>query len=128
MSHAPAREARSSVILYAAIENGSEPVECRVRNLSATGACIDNHAGLVEGDAVTVLMGALRPLSAQVKWANPRLAGLHFDKLIDLAVARQPRPRTAASAPPAAAPPPSRPTPAASAGWMQHINNPYRRS
>lgn len=126
MSDAPAREVRSSVILYAAIENGSEPVECRVRNLSASGACVDNLAGVIAGDIVTVRMGALRPLSAEVKWANPRLAGLHFDKLIDLAVARQPRPRITPSAPPA--PATARPAVAASAGWMQHIHNPYRRT
>lgn len=125
MSDAPAREPRSSVILYAAIDNGPAPVECRVRNLSATGACVDNTAGLAEGNTVRVTMGALRPLTAHVMWANPRLAGLHFDKLIDLAIARQPRGRAPAAAPVAV--PPLRPAATPSAGWMQHIHNPYRR-
>ncbi|MEH3047065.1 PilZ domain-containing protein [Sphingomonas adhaesiva] len=129
MSSAPVREPRSSVILYACIEKGPEPAECRVRNLSASGACLDNNAGLVQGDIVTVTMGALRPLSAEVMWANPRLAGLHFDKLIDLAAARRPRARAGAPAvaAPAAVPVP-RPGTTPSAGWIQHIHDPYRRS
>ena len=131
MSDAPAREPRSSVILYAALDKGSASVECRVRNLSATGACLDNLAGLVEGDIVMVTMGALPPLSARVMWANPRLLGVHFDRPIDLAAARRPRGRAAAASSSAAATPTfapvARPVTAPSAGWMQHIHNPYRR-
>lgn len=124
MSSANAREPRSSVILYACVEKHANVSECRVRNLSATGACLDNGAGLVTGETVTVSMGALAPLSAQVMWANSRLAGLHFDRPIDLAAARQPRARLATSAPAA---PAARAAGAVSAGWIQNIQNPYRR-
>lgn len=124
MSDAPAREPRNSVILYARVEKGPQPTECRVRNLSSTGACLDNSPGLVAGDVVRVTMGALPPLSAEVMWADPRLAGLHFSRPIDLAVARKPRARGVAAAPSAISTPrPVTPT----AGWIGNLNDPYRR-
>lgn len=108
----PPRQPRSSVILYALVDTGTAAVECRVRNLSVTGACVDNAANLVPGDEVRVTMGSLVQLVARVMWAKPTLAGLHFEAQVDLAAARQPRTRASGTQP--------------SAGWMQHIRDAYR--
>ena len=108
----PPRPARSSVILYADVaRDGADAVACRVRNLSATGACVDNQAELAEGDRVIVAMGVITPVAADVVWAKPTLAGLRFDREVDLAAARTPR-KTGK---------------AASAGWIGGLDDPYRR-
>ena len=112
MPDIPIRQARSSVILYARVEAGEKAVECRVRNLSTTGACIDNTARLAAGDHVQVAMGTLSLLMAEVVWAKSALAGLRFDRTVDIADARKPR----------------RPgTVVPTVGWTATINNPYRR-
>jgi hypothetical protein len=93
---------------------------------------------LTKGETIHVIMGTLPRLTAQVMWANDRLAGLHFDRTIDLAAARQHRARTDQApsptgarftTPPAAPtrvpPPTTAPTP--SAGWINNIRDPYRR-
>jgi hypothetical protein len=108
----PPREPRSSVILYALVDTGTEAIECRVRNLSVTGACVDNSAGLTQGDEVRVTMGTLEQLVARVMWAKATLAGLHFEAQVDIAAARRPRARNTSVQP--------------SAGWMQHIRDAYR--
>lgn len=111
MSTPPVREPRSSVILYALVETAEAATECRVRNLSATGACIDNSAALTAGERVRVTMGTLERLVADVAWATPTLTGLHFEQLVDLGAARRPR-GTAATR--------------QTAGWMDGMRNPYR--
>ncbi|KQN94100.1 hypothetical protein ASE95_04305 [Sphingomonas sp. Leaf231] len=115
MSDSPPREPRSSVILYARIEHGERSVEVRVRNLSATGACVDNPGELQKGNRIGVTMGSLVALSAEVMWTSPTLAGLHFsDGVIDLAEARRPRERGTAGT-------------KASAGWINNVQHAYRR-
>ncbi|MEH3123906.1 MAG: PilZ domain-containing protein [Sphingomonas phyllosphaerae] len=115
MSESPPREPRSSVILYARIDHRDRSVEVRVRNLSATGACIENPGELTKGDELSVTMGSLSDLTAEVMWTSPKLAGLHFTKgAIDLAEARKPRDRGANA-------------PKASAGWINNIQHAYRR-
>lgn len=111
MSDALNRPIRSSVILYAHVETDEVAAECRVRNLSTTGACIDNGAALRAGDRVRVTMGTLKQLAAEVVWAKPALAGLRFDRVIDIADARRPRNHVAVT-----------PT----AGWAARIADPYR--
>lgn len=111
MSDPPIRQIRSSVILHARVETGERAVECRVRNLSTTGACIDNTAMLAVGDRVQVVMGTLRWLVAEVIWAKPTLAGLRFDREVNIADARKPRTHVAV---------------APSAGWVARIADPYR--
>ncbi len=111
MPETPTRPLRSSVILYARVETADRAVECRVRNLSTTGACIDNSAALATGDRVQVTMGTVRLLVADVIWAKPTLAGLHFDRKVDIADARKPRAQVAV---------------APSAGWVARITDPYR--
>ncbi len=115
MSDSPPREPRSSVILYARIDHADRTAEARVRNLSATGACIENPGELHQGDKVGVTMGSLTGLTAEVMWTSPTLAGLHFsDGAIDLAEARKPRERANAGA-------------KASAGWISNIQDAYGR-
>lgn len=75
MSDSPPREPRASVILYARIDHAGRSVEVRVRNLSATGACIENPGELNQGDQVAVTMGTLLELPAEVMWTSTTLAG-----------------------------------------------------
>lgn len=115
MSDSPPREPRSSVILYARIVHDNRSAEARVRNLSATGACIDNPGELHQGDQVAVTMGTLVGLTAEVMWTSTTLAGLHFtDGAIDMAEARKPRDRGNAAV-------------KASAGWISNIQDAYGR-
>lgn len=115
MSDSPPREPRSSVILYARIDHHDRSVEVRVRNLSATGACIENPGELTQGDQLAATMGSLMELPAEVMWTSATLAGLHFTKgAIDLAEARKPRDRGATGA-------------KASAGWINNLHHAYRR-
>ena len=114
MSEPSSRAPRNSVILYAAVAmDGADPVECRVRNLSASGACIDDSAALRAGQRVVVEMGALRRLEADVMWVARGFAGLRFDVAVDLAAARRPRNKGAVSA---------------QAGWIGNLSHAYRRS
>lgn len=116
MSNNPIREPRASVILYARIVMGERAAEVRVRNLSATGACIDNPGELTKGGKVDVTMGTLTDLAAEVMWTSRTLAGLHFTSgAIDLAEARKPRDREKAAGP------------TAKVGWMNNIHDAYRR-
>jgi hypothetical protein len=107
------RSRRASVILYALVERGGEePVDCRVRNLSIRGACIDDNLCFVVGECVTLTMGALPPFTATVVWAEHDYAGLSFPREVDLAAARQPRGRV---------------LPTVKAGWTASMDDPYRR-
>ncbi len=109
------RSRRDSVILNARIETADQVIECRVRNLSQTGACIDNVGNFRAGDRVLVTMGMVHHVEASVRWANGGRAGLHFEGVeIDIAAARRPRGTVMAA---------SRTV----AGWLDNIHNPYRR-
>ncbi len=110
------REPRSSVILRALVESVGAAAECRVRNLSAAGACVDNPGGLVPGRRVLVTMGTLHRIHGEVVWITERLAGLRFDgAVIDIESARRPRGTLSAA-----------PTPIG-AGWLAEADDPYRR-
>ena len=108
----PPREKRNSVIVRAAVSiPGGIAVERRVRNLSRSGACVEHDGDLSSGTTLTLHMGTLQNLPAEVVWATERLAGLRFAELIDLDEARKPRgigvkPK---------------------AGWIAEINDAYRR-
>ncbi|MGN7161796.1 PilZ domain-containing protein [Sphingomonas sp. SAFR-052] len=109
------RSRRDSVILNARIETPDGMVECRVRNLSQTGACIDNVGNLRAGDRVLVTMGMVHHVEASVRWANGGRAGLHFEGVeIDIAAARRPRGTVSAA-------------PRNVAGWLDNMYSPYRR-
>ncbi len=104
------RDKRSSVIIRAGVVVAGMRLERRVRNLSLHGACIDNQGDLTVGAIIYVSMGTLDDLAAEVMWATPRLAGLHFTQPIDLDAAR--RPRGAGTV--------------AKAGWMIDTDSAYR--
>lgn len=82
------RDKRNGVILHATIEVANRQIERRVRNLSKYGACIDHDGELEAGMTVAVAMGSLDDLVGTVMWAKPTLAGLRFDRAIDLDAAR----------------------------------------
>jgi hypothetical protein len=105
------RDKRSGVILRAAVQSDGAVVERRVRNLSERGACIDNAGDLVAGTIVSVTMGQLEGLVADVVWAKPALAGLRFRRAVDLEAARKPRGIGAVTR----------------AGWMTDIGHAYRK-
>jgi hypothetical protein len=108
----PSREKRNSVIVRAAVSvPGGPPVEHRVRNLSRSGACIDNTGEFVAGMLLRLDMGHITELTGEVVWVKDRLAGIRFAEPIDLDEARKPRGVTAVP----------------KAGWMANINDAYRR-
>ena len=80
------RENRSRVIIRAVVHGpcGTEP-ERRVRDLSATGACVEQTGNLMVGDAIQIDIGTLQGVAARVVWVSERLAGIAFDEPIDLA-------------------------------------------
>ena len=86
------RENRSSVIIRALVHPPiGKAVERRVRNLSATGACLDHSGELVPRDQLLLDMGGITDLRAKVRWSSERLAGISFQRPIDLEAARTPR-------------------------------------
>jgi hypothetical protein len=111
---APPRAKRHSVILKALLRSERAPggTEHRVRNLSASGACIDHAGDLRAGDAVTVLIGEVTDLLASVAWTTDRLAGIRFERAIDLEAARRRRAEA----------------PALKSGWMADMNHAYRKA
>lgn len=106
------RDKRSGVIIRAAIDIDEKHVERRVRNLSRFGACVDNPGDLAAGKTVRISMGQVENITAEVMWANAQLAGLRFDRAVDLEEARKPR-RVTAAAP--------------RAGWIADMSNAYSR-
>jgi hypothetical protein len=107
------REKRSSVILKALVRSPNAPagVERRVRNLSASGACMDHAGEYAPGDGLTLLIGEVTDLVASVAWATDRLVGVRFARTIDTEAARARRPERAAI----------------KSGWMAEMNHAYRK-
>ncbi|WP_267396352.1 MULTISPECIES: PilZ domain-containing protein [unclassified Sphingomonas] len=105
------REPRSSVIIRAGLELPGGTVERRVRNLSRLGACVDQEGELVTGTTITLALGSIRDLKAEVMWTKPQLAGLRFHQPVNLDDARKPR----------------RAGTVTKAGWMANMDNAYRR-
>lgn len=136
MATPPDRAPRRSVFLYARVEAEPDPIDCRVRNISEQGACIDNGIALTDGAHLHLSIGAVGHIEADVAWSKDERAGLHFHRSIDVAAARLPRakakaPTTSFAGPRSSAaadrPPPPAPSQEIHAGWMEHIRDPYRR-
>lgn len=112
----PLRPRRDSVFLSARIECRDHVAECRVRNLSVSGVCIDDPGHLPADGRVLVTMGALHHLEGRVCWVRGGRAGLAFDDTpIDIAAARRSRGTVA-------------PVPRHRAGWLGEMHDPYRRN
>lgn len=122
------RVKRPSVMLVATIVQTGRGLitKHRVRDISAGGLRVDNAAGMQLGATVMISVGALESDSATVKWVRDGLAGLAFETPIDPEDARQ----KAAIAPSVAAKPKainSDTNSGAKAGWVEELQNPYRR-
>jgi hypothetical protein len=86
------RDNRSSVIIRAAVRTASgQPVERRIRNLSSAGACVEHSGDLAPGDVISLEMGSLKNLQAEVIWSREKVAGVNFSHRIDLDEARKAR-------------------------------------
>ena len=112
MSGHPKTRNRDAVYLMAQVA-GAAAGRYVVRNLSASGACIAVEGGLEKGAALTVSMGRLDNIAAEVAWARGGLAGIRFLKPINVATARQ-RKRASVGAD-------------VQAGWVGARHDPYRR-
>jgi hypothetical protein len=111
----PPRESRSSVFLRALVDVGEGSVECRVHNISLSGACIDNVGNLSPDRCVLVTMGMHHHVKAQVCWSGDGRAGLRIDgEKIDIGRARRPRGTVEER-------------PASRAGWLAQLYDAYRR-
>ena len=89
------REARESVFLSALVTRfgAVEPTRYRVRNLSASGACIDQAEVLRQGQTIVVDVGQLAEVGATVRWVKAGLAGLRFAQQIHTDAAKtRPKP------------------------------------
>ncbi|MGT2513010.1 PilZ domain-containing protein [Sphingomonas panni] len=111
----PSRARRASVFLTARVEASDRVAECRVRNLSESGVCIDDPGNLTAGGRVLVTMGTLHHLEGSVRWVRDGRAGLVFENgHIDVAAARRPRGTVG-------------PASQHLAGWLSQMHDPYRR-
>ena len=84
------RSPRESVLLSAQIATfgGGAPSKHRIRDLSATGARIDQASMLGSGATVLVSVGLLEAVGATVIWVKDGVAGLKFAVPIDPDAAR----------------------------------------
>ncbi|MCW3848423.1 PilZ domain-containing protein [Sphingomonas sp. LB-2] len=103
---------RESVMMRAQIwvPGARAPSDCRVRNLSLSGACIISPGRLRRGDAIRASIGHVEDVDAEVMWVTADAAGIRFEDPIDLAAARR-----------------SRSAGVAQAGWIGGMNDFYRR-
>jgi hypothetical protein len=105
------RENRSSVIIRAVVRTASgNEVERRIRNLSVAGACVEHIGDLAPGDNISLEMGSLKHLRAEVIWSREKVAGVSFSHHIDLNEARKPRGTGATIA----------------TGWLADLKDAYR--
>ena len=84
------RSPRESVLLSAQISTfgGAAPTKHRIRDLSATGARVDQASMLSAGATVLVSVGLLEAVGATVVWVKDGVAGLKFAVTIDPDAAR----------------------------------------
>ena len=110
-----ARSPRTSVMLTTHVftMGAAEPSTHRVINLSATGVCIAQPAGLQPDTIVAVSIGQIDHAAADIVWVRGGLAGLKFRRPIDLAAARTRRASGSVMAAPGA-------------GWLGDLTDAYR--
>ena len=84
----------------------------RVTNISETGLCIAQAGDFAAGTVVVVAIGSVAQAAANVVWVRSGLAGLAFQKPIDVAEARRRRASGSILRAPAA-------------GWLAELNSPY---
>jgi hypothetical protein len=81
------RRPRKATILTATLTIGAASAEVRVRDLSGTGARVDNSLRLVAGQSVIFDSRRTGRVGAVVAWAEGTLAGLTFERELNLAFA-----------------------------------------
>jgi hypothetical protein len=87
------RENRSRVIIRAVVHGPcGKDSDRRVRDLSVTGACLEQSGNLMVGDDIQLDIGMLKGVAAKVVWVTECLAGIGFAEPIDVAKARKPKP------------------------------------
>ncbi len=115
-SVALSRATRISVMLSAELfrdgRHGSSAH--RVTNISETGLCIAQPGDLAVGSVVVVTIGRVEQVPADIIWVRTGLAGLKFQRPIDVVEARGRRPAGYKVVAP-------------SAGWLAALNDPYAK-
>jgi hypothetical protein len=83
---------RDSLFLLARLrlENGAEPIEVRVRNLSAGGLMAEYHGQVAIGDALKIDLRGIGEVPGRVAWATEGRIGVSLDQPIDPIKARKP--------------------------------------
>jgi hypothetical protein len=105
------RENRSRVIIRAIVHGpcGMEP-ERRVRDLSATGACVEQSGNLIAGDRVSLDIGPMKDIAGRVVWTTEYLAGIAFAEPIEVARTQKHRSEVVTAA----------------SGWVSGFVDPWR--
>jgi hypothetical protein len=85
------RDKRESVMLRAIVwtRSAHAPTEHRVRNLSVSGARLDQAHHFICSEALRVSIGFLTDIPARVVWVDAESAGIYFEKRIDIAAAHR---------------------------------------
>ena len=86
---------RDSVFLLAQVTGADGSTQGhRARNLSPDGVCIDEPGNLAPGMALTLSIGLVEQIQAEVMWTRDGQAGLKFAAPIDPALARKRAPKS----------------------------------
>ena len=86
---------RDSVFLLANVVGPDGTTQnCRARNLSPDGVCIDQPSAVAVGTELTLSIGLVEDIRAEVMWTRDGLAGLKFAAPIDPAQARKRAPKS----------------------------------
>lgn len=74
------REQRSDIVRVAGLYVADLKRQAFVRNLSRSGLMLETSLAPPVGEAVTVKMDGLAPVSGQVRWRRGGIAGIEFDQ------------------------------------------------
>ena len=89
------RRRRDSVFLLAQVTGADGSAQgYRARNLSADGVCIDQSGEFAPGMTLTLSIGLVEKIEAEVMWSRDGQAGLKFAAPIDPALARKRAPKS----------------------------------
>jgi hypothetical protein len=72
------------------LEGSTDPIDVRIRNLSAGGLMAEPNTSVANGQAVRIELRNLGLVSGRVAWANDRQFGIAFDSPIDPKIVRRP--------------------------------------
>lgn len=75
-------------LLY--LDDSSQPISVRIRNLSAGGLMAEPNTNVVNGQRIKIELRNLGVVDGRVAWANDRQFGIAFDVPIDPKIVRRP--------------------------------------